>query len=73
MPAVKMHGLGFVLRHKVDGDWRVVQAGSWFLTDTESRYATIELEMLAVAWAVRKCNLFLAGLDHFAIINDQKP
>ena len=71
--ASRLNGLGFVLRQKVDGDWRVVQAGSRFLTDTESRYATIELEMLAVAWAVRKCHLFLAGLDHFAVITDHKP
>ena len=29
----------------------LIQAGSRFLTDTESRYATIELEMVAVCWA----------------------
>ena len=44
-----------------------------FLTDTESWYATIKLEMLAVCWAVIKSNLFLAGLQHFSIITDHNP
>ena len=37
--------------------WKRVQAGYGFLIDTES---VIELE-LAVAWAVKKCNIFLSG------------
>ena len=56
-------GLGFLLLQKPtnsNSDWRVVQAGSRFLTDAESRYAVIELECLAVAWAIKKCHLFLA-------------
>ena len=31
------------------------QAGSRFLSDAETRYAVIELEMLAVCWAIMKC------------------
>ena len=31
------------------------QAGSHFLSDAETRYAVIELEMLAVTWAITKC------------------
>ena len=66
-------GLGFLLLQKPtndNSDWRVVQAGSRFLTDAESRYAVIELECLAVAWAIKKCHLFLAGLGHFTVIAD---
>lgn len=37
-------------------------AGSRFLSDTESRYVVIELELLAVSWAITKCKNFLAGL-----------
>lgn len=36
-------GLGFVLQQRTGNDtWTLVQAGSRFLTDTESRYAIIE-------------------------------
>ena len=68
------HGLGFVLQQRTpEGTWTLIQAGSRFLTDTESRYAVIELEMLAVCWAVCKCNLFLAGLQHFTVVTDHNP
>lgn len=67
-------GLGFVLQQQSDdGMWNLVQAGSRFLTDAESRYAVIELEMLAVCWAVMKCKLFLTGLQHFSVITDHNP
>ena len=29
-------------------------------------YAVIELELLAIEWAVAKCHLFLAGMQHFS-------
>ena len=67
------HGLGFVLQQNTAGTWNLIQAGSRFLTDTESRYAIIELEMLAICWAVAKCKLFLMGLQHFTIITDHNP
>ena len=67
-------GLGFVLQQRdTSGTWTLVQAGSRFLTDAESRYAIIELEMLAVAWATLKCHLFLAGLQHFQVVTDHNP
>ena len=39
-------GLGFILQQKQDDSWVLVQAGSRFLSDAESRYAIIELELL---------------------------
>jgi len=69
-------GLGFLLLQKPtnsNSDWRVVQAGSRFLTVAESRYTVIELECLAVGWAMKKCHLFLAGLGHFTIVTDYNP
>ena len=63
-------GIGFLLLQKHEDDWKLIQAGSRFLTDTESRYAVIELECLAVAWAVKKCSMFLSGISHFMVITD---
>ena len=69
-------GIGFVLLQRsknTDEEWKTVQAGSRFLTETESRYAIIELECLAVAWAVKKCSIFLSGIDHFTVLTDHNP
>lgn len=66
-------GLGFVLQQKSGDMWALIQAGSRFLSDTESRYAIIELELLAVSWAIIKCKLFLAGLPHFTVVTDHHP
>ena len=66
-------GLGFVLQQLVEGSSVLVQAGSRFLSDTESHYAVIELEMLAVSWAIFKCRLLLAGLPHFHVVADHPP
>ena len=48
--------------------YNFTQAISHFLTDAESQYTTIELEMLAVCLAVTKCKVFLAGLQQFSVI-----
>ena len=66
-------GLGFILQQKNKERWALVQAGSRFLTDPESRYAIIELELLAVSWAMSKCDIFLAGLPHFTVVTDHHP
>ena len=67
-------GLGFILQQRSkDGTWTLIQAGSRFLSDAESRYATIELEMLAVCLATLKCKIFLSGLQHFTVITDHNP
>jgi len=43
-------GLGFILQQQdTPSTWTLIQAGSRFLTDAESRYAIVELEMLTVA------------------------
>ena len=43
--------LGFILQQKsVDGPWLLIQAGSCFLTETESHYAVVELELKAWGW-----------------------
>ena len=66
-------GMGFILQQLNGDKWSAIQAGSRFLTSVESRYATVEKEMLGVARAVRKCHKFLAGLTHFDILMDHNP
>jgi predicted aspartyl protease len=74
--ASRLNGLGFVLKQlQDDGCWRPVQAGSRFLSSAETRYAMIELEMLAIAWACAKTANFVEGLPvHlFEIWTDHNP
>ena len=47
--------------------------GSRYVSPTESRYAPIELELLGVTWAVKKCRLYLLGRQTFEIIVDHRP
>lgn len=71
--ASRLHGLGFALLQKVDGAWKLIKAGSRFITDTESRYSVTELELTGVEWAmVKKCKLYLLGLPHFTLIVDHQ-
>jgi hypothetical protein len=74
--ASRLKGLGFTLLQN-HGDevllWKLVQCGSHFLLDTETRYAVCELELLAVQWAMRQCHIYLAGLEHFRVITNHKP
>lgn len=44
-----LKGLGYAL-HQLDeasGKWLLIDAGSHFISETESRYAMVELELLA--------------------------
>ena len=71
--ASRLNGLGFVLLQKHRDGWRLVKCGSRFLSETESRYATIEQEMLAVTWATKKCDIYLRGAQHYDVITDHRP
>lgn len=72
--ASRLHGIGYaLLQDHGQGQTRLVQCGSRFLTDAETRYATIELELLAVVWAMTKCRLHLIGLQHFTLMTDHRP
>lgn len=64
--ASRLYGIGFaLLQDHGGGKFRLVQCGSRFLADAETRYTTIELEMLAVVWAMWKCKFYLIALQHF--------
>ena len=71
--ASRLKRLGFALLQKHGDTWKITQAGSRFTTDTESRYAMVELELLAVVWAIRKCRIYLQGLPHFDVVIDHRP
>jgi hypothetical protein len=73
--ASRLYGLGFALvQQSPDGNMRLVRAGSTSLSPTESRYATIELEMLAIKYAVEKCQFYLRGMQApFKVVTDHRP
>ena len=70
--ASRTNGLGYALMRRHGNDWRLVKCGSRFITDTESRYAMVELECLGAVWAMQKCRIYLAGLQ-FTLVTDHQP
>ena len=78
-------GLGFILSQKhcrcdmksaprcCREGWRLVFAGSRFTTPAESRYAPVEGEALAVAYALSKCRMFIMGCEDLLVTTDHKP
>jgi hypothetical protein len=71
--ASRKNGLGYVLLQRQGDHWKLIQCGSRFVSDTESRYAMVELELLAVVWATKKCHLYLVGLPKFTLVVDHQP
>ena len=72
--ASRLKGIGWaLLQEGNDKNKYLVRAGSRSLSDTESRYATIELETLAIKEAVTKCRHFLLGMPGFTVLTDHKP
>ena len=62
-------GLGAVLLQ----DGQPVCYASRALTDTESRYAQIEKELLAITWACDKFDQYLYGRDKVTVETDHEP
>ena len=71
--ASSTRGMGFALLQRHGDVWRLVHCGSRFLTDVETRYAVIEVELAACLWACKKCHMYLAGLSQFDVIVDHRP
>ena len=66
-------GVGYILTQRDNEDkLRLITCGSRFITDAEKNYAVIELECLAIQWAVDRCRLYLAGTN-FTVFTDHKP
>ncbi len=72
--ASRHHGLGYMLvQYDAEGHMRLIHCGSRSLTETESRYATIELECLAIKYAIDKCSFYLKGMGNFTVVTDHRP
>ena len=71
--ASRLHGLGFNLMQRHGDRWKLVQCGSCFVTDVESRYSVFELEAIAVQYGMKKCHLFLAGMPTFTLVVEHRP
>ena len=73
--ASRLKGLGFVLKQLSGGEWKTVQAGSRFLSEAETRYAMVELELLAIVWSCHKTRMLIEGLskNNFTIWTDHMP
>ena len=75
MDTSRLYGLGFALIQKTpDGNSiSLIQCSSCLLSKTQQRCATIELEGLAIRWAVNKCDFSLRGLLAFTVLTDHRP
>ena len=56
-----------------NGHWRLILAGSRFTKESESRYAPIEGEALAVAYGLNQCRMFVLGSPDLIVAVDHKP
>ena len=53
--------------------WHIVFAGSRFCTNAERRYAPIEGEAAAIAWALEKCRIFVMGCPQMIVVTNHQP
>ena len=65
--------MGFALCQEVNGNKAIITCGSKSFKPAQQQYTTIELECLAIIWAIQKCELYLKGLPNFTVATDYKP
>lgn len=71
--ASRLKGLGYALvQYGLNGKIRLIQCGSRGLSSAETRYATIEIECLAIVYAITDCRYYLFGAK-FQVITDHRP
>ena len=70
--ASNKNGMGYALLQRHGEAWKLVDANSRWCSDTESRYAIVELELAGAEWAIRKCRLYLLGLPSFTLVVDHQ-
>ena len=66
-------GVGGCVLQKHGSVFKPVAFCSRSLTDTETRWAQIEKELLAATWTCEKMHIFLSGLPSFELHLDHKP
>ena len=67
------YGIGGCILQKHGSVYKPVAFCSRSLTDTETRWAQIEKELLAATWTCEKMHMFLCGLPSFQLHLDHKP
>ena len=67
------YGIGGCILQKHGSVFKPVAYCSRSLTDTETRWAQIEKELLAATWTCEKMHMFLSGLPSFELQLDHKP
>ncbi|XP_043203586.1 uncharacterized protein K02A2.6-like [Amphibalanus amphitrite] len=67
------YGIGGCILQKHGSSFKPVAFCSRSLTDTETRWAQIEKELLAATWTCEKMHMFLSGLPSFDLQLDHKP
>ena len=83
-PDWSRNGLGYFLLQKhctcenvtpncCNNGWKITVAGSRFLSATESRYAAIEGEALAIVWGLEQTKYFTQGCEKLLVVTDHKP
>ena len=77
-------GIGFVLKQKhchcpntspscCSEGWKLCLVGSRFTTPAESRYAPVEGEALAIAYALHQTRFYILGCTNLIVATDHKP
>ena len=75
----RLNGIGLALVQfdpalgKAKRHFSLVQCGSSSLTSAQGNYATIELEGLAIQYAISKSEFYLRGLPTFHVWTDHRP
>ena len=71
--ASRLKGMGYVLMQlHTDGQYKLIEAGSRWLTPAEQNYGMTSLELAAVNWANEKCKPYSLGLPFFEIVTDHQ-
>ena len=70
--AARLHGMGFALSQHSTSSISLIICGSCSLTPCQERYSTVELECLAIVYALKKCRHYLLGYP-FHVITDHRP
>ena len=68
-------GLGYMmLQDTPSGQKKIITCGSRSLSDTEKRFAPVEMECLGVKYTVEKCDFYLRGNPHTTtVVTDHRP
>jgi hypothetical protein len=71
--ARRLKGLGYALiQRETDGTPHLIQCNSKSLTSAERGYAVIEIEGLAIQYAIEDCWFYLLG-NKFTVFTDHRP